>query len=152
MVARRVDHGSPDSSCSPSEGVGASVASYLKLPHSVIVRAPGLLPMLYRPSELAEELNVAAPTVRDWIEKGLPHQRDRRGHLWIDGRHVIEWVETVRRRPQKPKSGDGEAYCFRCNQSVELCDPAVQRHSKQALLSGTCPHCGGAIYRGSRNG
>ncbi len=108
--------------------------------------------MLYRPSELAEELDVAPATVRDWVEKGLPHQRDQRGHLWIDGRQIIEWVNAVRQQPQKPKLGHDEPYCFRCRRSVELRDPVAQQHGKQVLLSSSCPHCGGTINRGGRIG
>ena len=53
-----------------------SLRTYLKFPHSVITRSPGLLPMLYTPSELEEDLSVPARTVREWIKQGLPHQRD----------------------------------------------------------------------------
>jgi hypothetical protein len=122
------------------------------LPHSVIVRAPGLLPMLYRPSELAEELNVSSAVVRDWVEKGLPHQRDQRGHIWIDGRQVAEWVTVTRQKPTRSKLAEGQAYCFRCCQAVELHDPITQQHGKQILLSGVCPQCGGVINRGGRHG
>jgi len=122
------------------------------LPHLVIVRAPGLLPMLYRPSELAEELGVSAVVVRDWVEKGLPHQRDHRGHLWIDGRQVAEWVTVTRQRPAGSRMAEDQAYCFRCCRAVELRDPVAQYHGKQALLSGVCPQCGGTINRGSRHG
>ena len=79
--------------------ISAIEAQRVPLPHLAIVRAPGLLPMLYRPSELAEELGVSAAVVREWIDKGLPHQRDHRGHLWIDGRQVTEWVKVTRQRP-----------------------------------------------------
>lgn len=132
--------------------MGACSANYLKLPHSAIVRAPGLLPMLYRPSELAEELSVSAAVVRDWVEKGLPHQRDHRGHMWIDGRQAAEWVKVTRQKPAGSKLADDQAYCFRCCQAVELRDPTAQQHGKQMLLSGTCLQCGGIINRGSRHG
>jgi hypothetical protein len=121
------------------------------LPHSVIVRAPGLLPMLYRPSELAEELTVSAAVVRDWVEKGLPHHRDHRGHMWIDGRQAAEWVKVTRQRPAGSRMAEGQAYCFRCCRAVELRDPVAQYHGKQVLLSGICPQCGGNINRGGRN-
>jgi hypothetical protein len=122
------------------------------LSHLVIVRAPGLLPMLYRPSELAGELGVSAAIVRDWVEKGLPHQRDHRGHVWIDGRQVAEWVTVKRQRPTGSRMAEDQAYCFRCCRAVELRDPVAQYHGKQALLSGVCPQCGGIINRGSRHG
>jgi hypothetical protein len=39
-----------------------------RLSHTVIVRAPGLLPMLYTPSELERELRIPARTVREWLD------------------------------------------------------------------------------------
>ncbi len=126
-AASKAHQDNPKGSHAPAADAGISDAGYLRLPHSVIVRAPGLLPMLYRPSELAEELDVAPATVRDW-------------------------VDAVRQQPQKPKLGHDEAYCFRCRRSVELRDPVAQQHGKQMLLSGSCPHCGGTINRGGRIG
>jgi hypothetical protein len=35
----------------------------IRLPHCVIVKAPGLLPMLYKPSEIAEELKIPERTI-----------------------------------------------------------------------------------------
>lgn len=42
----------------------------MRFPHAVIIRAPGLLPMLYTPTELEEDLRVPARTVREWIQEG----------------------------------------------------------------------------------
>lgn len=72
-----------------------------RLPHTVVVRAPGLLPMLYSPPELAEDLHIPAHIVREWLNKGLPYQRDAAHHVWINGREVAAWVEVARRaRPR----------------------------------------------------
>jgi hypothetical protein len=51
-----------------------------KFPHLVIVRAPSLLAMNYKIQEIVEELGVPNSTLRDWLNKGAPHHRDRRGH------------------------------------------------------------------------
>lgn len=64
------------------------LVSYPRLPHAVIVRAPGLLPMLYSPRELGQELRIPDRTIREWLGKGLPHLRDERRHIWIDGRQL----------------------------------------------------------------
>jgi len=40
----------------------------LRQSHRVIVRAPGLLPMLYRLNELAEELEMSLLTIADWVK------------------------------------------------------------------------------------
>jgi hypothetical protein len=146
-------HTQREANSSGNSGTLTGATRAVSLPHVAIVRAPGLLPMLYRPSELAEELGVSAAVVRDWVEKGLSHQRDHRGHMWIDGRQVAEWVKAIRsQRPVKARLAEGQAYCFRCHRPVELRDPVAQQHGKQILLSGTCPRCGGTIHRGSRNG
>jgi hypothetical protein len=62
-----------------------SISRPARISHAVIVKAPGLLPMLYSPSELEEELGVPARTIRDWLKSGLPHERDAGGHIWING-------------------------------------------------------------------
>ena len=90
------------------------------LPHAVIVRAPGLLPMLYRPSELAQDMEVPETTLRDWFGRGLPHQRDERGHIWINGQEFAAWVKACRKSPLSQKMAEDEAYCFRCQQPVKL--------------------------------
>jgi uncharacterized protein with PIN domain len=122
------------------------------LPHGVIVRAPGLLPMWYTPAELEQELGVSARTIRDWQRLGLPNRRDERGHLWIDGRQFATWVKEVRRPRSAQRLNPDEAYCLTCRQAVKLINPTRQQHGHQVTLQGRCPHCGNAIYRGGRYG
>ena len=130
----------------------SKVTHPVSLPQAVIVRAPGLLPMLYRPSELAQDLDIAESTLRDWLNTGLPHQRDERGHIWINGREFAEWIKASRRSPSSRKMAEDEAYCFRCQQPVKLINPAVTSRGKQRLLSGNCAACGSTIHRGSHGG
>ena len=90
-----------------------------RLPHTVVVRALGLLPMLYSPPELAEELHIPAHIVREWTKKGLPYQRDASHHVWINGHEVAAWVEAARHtRPRQPLQAD-EAFCVKCNRPVK---------------------------------
>lgn len=125
----------------------------IRLPHSVIVRAPGLLPMLYTLSELEAELGIPARTLHDWLDKGMPHQRDPRGRIWIDGSQLAVWVQTVRTtRSKRSKLNPDEAYCFHCHKPAKLVASVVQPQGKQALLQGTCPECGTTIHRGIRHG
>jgi len=131
----------------PGSGRSASV----KLPHAVIVRAPGLLPMLYRPAELAEDLGVADRTVREWLLKDLPYQRDERGHLWIDGRQAAAWVTRIRQSRSTLKLAGDEAFCLPCNKPVKLLDPTRTQRGKQTVLHGVCPSCGTSIHRGVKN-
>ncbi len=48
----------------------------IKIPRLAIVRAPGLLSMLYTPSELGKELGIPVSTIRDWIARDVPHERE----------------------------------------------------------------------------
>ena len=132
----------------PSENIRVSIS----LPHLVIVRAPGLLPMWYTPSEIQEELGVDARQVRDWIKCDLPHRRDERGHIWIDGRQLAAWIAVMKNSRKRPTTNSGEAYCVRCNQVVEMLEPKAMHQGKRSYLQGTCSHCKTQIYRGIKNG
>lgn len=125
----------------------------MKLPHAVVVKAPGLLPMLYTVRELAEELGLPDRTLRDWLDAGAPYHRDGRRHIWINGISFKEWVQAQRKPERAGKLQDGQAYCLRCKASVELVAPE-QRTIKGKLvhIKGACPQCGCAINRGARNG
>ncbi len=123
-----------------------------KVPHSVIVRAPGLLPMLYTPGELEQELRVPARSIRKWLDRGLPHQRDDRSHIWIDGRELAAWVKAIGQPRPRSRLAEDEAYCFSCRQPVKLLNPLSTRRGKQLLRQGVCPICEHVIYRGGRHG
>jgi hypothetical protein len=124
----------------------------MRFPHAVIIRAPGLLPMLYTPTELEEDLRVPARTVREWIKKGMPHQRDVRGHILIDGRRFAGWVRSHRRVRASRQLAENEAYCLQCRKFVELQNPTQVGEGRRGLLKGTCPECGRTMHRGYRVG
>lgn len=119
-----------------------------KMPHRVIVRAPGLLPMMYRATELAEDLGVSIWMVRQWAKKGMPYQRDARGHLWINGVEFADWVEVQRGLRRGPALGQDEAYCLPCKQAVKLINPTRRVDGKRVLLQAVCPQCGARINKG----
>ncbi len=138
----------PDASPSPKPASRASV----RPPRSAVIRAPGLLPMLYTPSELADELGLTAPAIRDWLDRGLPHQRDERGRLWINGTDFAAWLERARRTGRSRALAEGEAYCVKCRRPVKPADPVCRVNGKAAVLFGYCPQCGTAVFRGARRG
>jgi len=107
--------------------------------------------MLYRPAELAEDLGVTDRMVREWLVKDLPHQRDERGHLWIDGCQAVEWLKRVQQSRSTLKLADNEAYCLLCNKPVKLLNPTRTQRGKQTVLNGICPSCGTSIHRGVKN-
>ncbi len=123
---------------------------FILLPHSVIVKSPGLLPMLYKPSEIAGDLGIPGRTLYDWLDAGAPHQRDRSGHIWVNGEQFREWVDQNRKKTASGKKlGADEAYCLRCNVPVKLTNP-IRQHVKRSLylIKGKCPQCGITINRG----
>ena len=118
----------------------------MRIPHMVIVKAPGLLPMLYTVRELARELQLPDRTLRDWLSGGAPHSRDERNHIWINGRQFAQWVKK-QQRPKHEHTTDQElAHCFRCKAAVKMTNPHLH-HIKGKLfhIKGTCPQCGTTI-------
>ena len=121
-----------------------------KLPHNVIIKAPGLLPMLYTPREICEELDIAESTLRDWLQIDVPHQRDNRNRIWINGEEFARWVNNQRNPKETKKLNEDEAYCLRCNQVSKLLSPQIQPiKGNLVLIKGTCANCGAVINRGA---
>ena len=124
----------------------------INLPHGVIVKSPGLLPMQYKIAELAAELGIPARTLGDWLKAGIPHQRDQRNHIWINGHEFIAWVsENQSHKTAHQKLNDNEGYCFRCNRVVIMESKKVTIvKGNLTHISGTCPICRGKVSRGGR--
>ena len=121
-----------------------------KLPHNVIIKAPGLLPMLYTPREICDELDIAESTLRDWLQIDVPHQRDNRNRIWINGEEFARWVNNQRKPKVTNKLNEDEAYCLRCNQVSKLLSPQIQPiKGNLVLIKGTCANCGAVINRGA---
>jgi hypothetical protein len=124
----------------------------IKLPHKVIVKAPGLLPMKYKVSELSKELNIPNRTLRDWLIKGAPHQRDNRNHIWIIGTEFALWIEKQKKPKRERKLNDNEAFCFKCKKPVDLINPEIiPKKGKLIMIKGKCSNCNITINRGGRN-
>ncbi len=127
----------------------------VKLTQRIIAKAPGLLPMRYKLTEIAEKLNLHPRTLSDWTDAGLPHEHDSRGHIWIVGTDFAGWVEENRKSANKksdrPKLAEDEAHCMRCKKAVKLIAPAViPGRGKQVFIKGRCSICGCIINRGGR--
>jgi hypothetical protein len=125
----------------------------MKLPHLVIVKSPGLLPMLYKSSELASELAVPERTLRDWLNSGAPYQRDKQNHIWINGSQFRDWVTAQRKPKREKKLDDNQAYCLHCRATVQLRDSKSRPiRGRLILIQGICPDCGTTINRGASHG
>lgn len=123
----------------------------IKIPHSAIVRASGLLPMYYSTGELSIELEVPRKTIILWVKNGLPYTRDKQNHVWVVGSECAVWIEAMRKAMlKKTVLADGEAFCFRCRKPVEIQNRHTQSVSGRHLLSGKCPECGCKVNKGVR--
>ena len=121
------------------------------LKHTHIVKLGRLLNMLYRPSEIAEEIDVAPDTVyRSYLPAGLPHTRDDQGNIWIHVPAFVAWArQTIARRKSK-RAGlpDGHAWCMKCNQPVMLVSPKIKIVNRYLeLLQSLCPTCETVVNR-----
>jgi len=125
--------------------------SGIHLPHFVIVKSSGLLPMLYKIQELSQELKIPDRTLRDWLAKGAPHLKDERGHLWVNGQVFARWISSQRKLKIRNRLAATQARCFHCAQVVEIADQTVTKIKGQLVhIRGRCPKCGGQVYRGGR--
>jgi hypothetical protein len=105
-------------------------------------RLKGLLNMMYRPSELAEEIGIDQNQVyRVYVPLGCPHERDRNRHLWINGENFREWYQDTYKQYQ-PK--EGEVYCPSCKVYRIMGNPEHHFHeeTKTAFDIFICPECG----------
>jgi hypothetical protein len=121
------------------------------LKHCHIVRLGRLLDMLYKPSEIAEEIGVIPDTIyRSYLPAGLPHTRDDDGTIWIHGPAFAAWArETIsQKRAKRAGLPDGHAWCLKCNQAVPLINPTVKPSNHYLeLLQAACPNCGRTVNR-----
>ena len=126
---------------------------HIKLSHQVIVKAPGLLPMMYTVHELAEELSMPERTLRDWLMHSAPYNRDARQRFWINGQEFASWVKAQHIQRERYKLADDEAYCLHCKRPVRLSNPVtIPVKARLIRIRGNCPVCNCVINRGGRNG
>ena len=117
-----------------------------------IIRLERLLYMEYRPSELAEILNVSVDTVRrSYLVAGCPFRLDSKGHYWIVGTEFKSWAEEIVAERKRKKTNlmlNDEAWCFKCNRRVKLINPKSKRVNHHLeLMQSNCPECGTKVNR-----
>lgn len=108
----------------------------------------GLLDMVYKPSELAEILNLSAKTIYKYVEQGLPVRKDRYGHIWINGKALAGWGKSMLSTGRKVRLvGKDDFYCLGCKAAVHQEVYTARRSRRVMLLKGVCPVCGTTITK-----
>jgi Zn finger protein HypA/HybF involved in hydrogenase expression len=103
-------------------------------------RLQRLLNMMYRPSEIAEEIGFEVRQVyRVYIPLGLPHERDGRNHIFINGTVFRDWYLE---HYKKIDLEENQVYCLTCKQAVKILDPEFHEKDGLYYLTCHCPECG----------
>ena len=103
-------------------------------------RLQSLLDMMYRPSELAEEIGFNVRQVyRVYIPLGLPHERIEHNHILINGHVSRDWVTDTYK---KAEVAENETFCLTCKYPVEIIDPERECKNGLVYLLSDCPNCG----------
>jgi hypothetical protein len=108
-------------------------------------RIKRLLNMMYKPSELANEIGINANKIYSvYVPGGCPHERDSQRRIWINGKQFRTWFEEVY---AKRGLNHGEAFCLTCKKAVPIVNP--NRKNKEGLFYDlcTCPNCGRKLAR-----
>ncbi len=108
------------------------------------MRLGKLLDMMYKPSELAEEIGFTLRQVyRVYMPLGCPCVRENR-YVFINGRAFAEWYEAT--YPKKTLRDD-EAFCLTCKKPVMMNDPVKQKKDRLHYWVCKCPTCGRKLAR-----
>jgi len=126
-----------------------------RLAAAKVRRLDRLLDMLYKPGEIAAELDISVLTfVRSYVPAGAPVVIDSKGKMWINGQAFATWARAYlasKNNQPRGKMKPGEAFCFRCRKVVEM--QRVKRKpvtNLRVMVSGICPVCGGKLSRFDR--
>ena len=119
-----------------------------RITHAQRVRLGGLLPMEYKPTELAQKIGCHRSTIYDsYLPAGCPHRRDKLGHIWIVGTDFAAWARATIQRSRIDLQ-PGEAFCMHCKRPVVMRGPLTEVEAKGTLLiRGKCAQCFGDVAR-----
>ena len=126
--------------------------SEVRLKRAQVYKVKFLLDMMYKPSEIAEELGVSVDTIyRSYLPAGAPNQIDGKGRVWIFGPAFAAWAqEYLLKKSPKAKAAmtEAEAWCVKCNQVITIVNPRKRDVKKRvARQTGHCPICGKVVNR-----
>ena len=108
-------------------------------------RLARLLDMLYRPSEIAEEIGFNVRQVyRVYIPAGCPIVKDNDNQTWINGKAFREWIHLVYKKCElKPN----QAFCLTCKKPVPMQKPERCQEGRLFFFICICPYCSRKLAR-----
>jgi len=124
-----------------------------KLTKTKVQKVRRLLDMMYKPVEIAEELEITVDTIhRSYLPSGAPCEKDSKGHIWIHGVSFANWARaylSARALAAGDRMKDSEVWCCRCNKVVVPSDIHTSRPNGHGVANrhGKCPVCGGKVNR-----
>lgn len=118
---------------------------------SNILKLSRLLDMLYKPSEIGEEIGVTVEVIyHNYLPAGCPHRRDANNLIWINGTEFAAWARSVNQANKKKLYllEENEAWCVHCNQVVVIVGPRERRVRRNlVMVQGKCAICAGKVNR-----
>ena len=103
-------------------------------------RLKRLLNMLYKPSELAQEVGININQIyRVYVPCGCPAKRDERNRIWINGEAFCKWYSRVYSKIILAKN---EAFCLTCKTGVPIVNPVRNKKGGLTYDVCQCPNCG----------
>jgi hypothetical protein len=114
-----------------------------------LIKLSRLMDMMYKPSEIAEEIGVTTETIyRSYLPGGCPFERDKQEHIWIHGLSFAAWVRSVSGKKEMNRLDDGQAWCLRCRHAVGLVRARERFRGRYvAIYQGKCEACGAKVNR-----
>lgn len=114
-----------------------------------LIKLTRLHDMLYRPSEIAEEIGVTTETVyRVYLPEGAPFERDKKDDIWLHGTSFAAWVWKVYGGREKLTVKAGEGWCCKCRTIVEMRSPRKRYTNRYIIvMQGRCPACESKVNR-----
>ncbi len=115
-----------------------------------------LLNMLYKPSELSEEVGLAKETIIRYADKfGLPSTKDNSGHIWVNGKAFRIWASEISEelKVKELTRTENDFHCVRCGFVTVT---SFERHpvnnpiGKTERHSANCPKCNNKMSKFAR--
>ena len=125
-----------------------------RVSRSIMRRSMRLLEMEYKPSELADEIQVTTHTIYNvYLPAGLPHRREENGNIWIVGTQFVAWANAALEKGKRYASqrrqpiGDAQCYCVKCREVTDFkhITRKVPLSRKRVMVYGICAQCNGNV-------